>query len=77
MCAETIIVRLDDNRQFKVSSDLMVPETYEHSPFGSYELALGRLDKGIHHIELSVADDGKGNGRFGWDAIILKSVSSP
>jgi hypothetical protein len=67
--AETSVVSLDDRYEFEVSSDML--GTYEHSAFGSYELELGSLDEGIHHIELSVADDGKGNGRFGWDAIVL------
>ena len=46
----------------------MDPETFEHSRFGAYDLDLGRLEAGVHVIELSVAEDGEENGRFGWDA---------
>lgn len=67
--AETTIVKLDTKGTYEVTADML--GCSEHSDFGSYDLNLGPLEKGIHNIELSVADDGKGNGRYGWDAIIL------
>ena len=67
--AETTIVKLNNKDTYEVTADML--GSYEHSAFGSYELNLGPLEKGIHNIEISVADDGKGNGRYGWDAIIL------
>jgi hypothetical protein len=67
--AETSVVRLDDRYEFEVSSDML--GSYEGPVFGSYELELGSLEEGIHRIELSVADDGKANGRHVWDAIVL------
>ena len=38
---------------------------------GVYDLKLGALKKGPHTIQLTVADDGKGNGRYSWDALTL------
>lgn len=67
--SETTIVKLDNKESYKVTSDML--GSNEHSGFGSYDLNLGPLGKGVHNIELSVADDEKGNGRYGWDAIAL------
>ncbi len=39
--------------------------------FGVYNLKLGALKKGEHRIELTVADDGKGNAQYQWDALSL------
>ncbi len=36
---------------------------------GGHDLDLGSLDKGQHSTQLTVADDGKGNGTYQWDAI--------
>jgi hypothetical protein len=38
---------------------------------GVYDLQVGRLEKGRHSIELTVADDGKGNAAYQWDALSL------
>lgn len=74
--AETIAVRLDGGQEALVTKAMMQPETYEHSGFGAYDLDLGSLDAGTHVLELSVEDDGEGNGRFGWDAIILRTAAN-
>ena len=66
--SETTLVTLDNTNNYKVTSDMLGSNEYN---FGSYEPNLGPLEKGIHNIELSAADDGKGNGRYGWDAIAL------
>jgi hypothetical protein len=39
--------------------------------YGVYNLSLGAMEKGTHKIELTIQDDGKGNGSFGWDALVL------
>ena len=72
--AETIAVSLDDGPDVLVTKAMMEPATFEHSAFGAYDLNLGRLEAGTHILKLSVADDGEGNGRFGWDAIILRTA---
>jgi hypothetical protein len=69
---ETTIVNLDNEHIYEVTSAMLGSD--EHSNWGSYDLSLGALEKGIRNIEFSVADDGKGNGRYGWDAIILYAV---
>ncbi|SNT39850.1 hypothetical protein SAMN05421757_11547 [Tropicimonas sediminicola] len=71
--AETIAVQLDDGEVVLVTKSMMEPRTYEHSEFGAYDLKLGKLEAGQHVLDLSVSDDGEGNGRFGWDAIILRA----
>ena len=38
---------------------------------GAYNLELGSLKKGVHSIEMSLADDGKGNNIYQWDALSL------
>ena len=43
----------------------------ENYHYGVYNLELGALKKGTHTIELTVADDGKGNATYAWDALSL------
>jgi hypothetical protein len=38
---------------------------------GVYNLKLGALKRGRHRIELTVAEDGKGNAVYQWDALAL------
>jgi hypothetical protein len=73
--AETIVVRLDDRDEINVTKSMMVPRTYEHSEFGAHDLMLGHLEAGMHTLQLSVAEDGEGNSRFGWDSIQLLTRS--
>ena len=62
-------MNLDNEHIYEVTSAMLGSD--EHTHWGSYDLSLGALEKGIHNIEFSVADDGKGDGRFVWDAILL------
>jgi hypothetical protein len=69
--AETTVVTVDDLRQQLVTSAML--GSGENSVYGSYNLILGRMERGLHTIKLTIADDGKGNGRFAWDALSLLS----
>ena len=40
-----------------------------------YRCQVGVLRKGRHRIELTVADDGKGNAVYQWDALALIAVN--
>ena len=73
--AETIVVRLDDREDMMVTKSMMTPKTYEHSGFGAVNLQLGRVNAGTHVLQLSVAEDGEGNARFGWDSILLRALA--
>jgi hypothetical protein len=46
-------------------------ESSDHGTYGVYDLTLGALKKGTHTLQLTVADDRKGNGRYNWDALTL------
>lgn len=66
---ETTVVKVDSRKAAKVTSAMLGSnEGYQQ---GAYDLALGKLQKGKHTIELTVANDGKGNGSYIWDAIEL------
>ena len=67
--AETTVVKVDDRAPQEVTNTMLGSD--EGFSAGAYDLALGRLDTGDHLIELTVADDGKGNGSYVWDAIAL------
>jgi len=43
----------------------------ENYVVGVYNLMFGELKKGNHTIQLTVANDGKGNGDYSWDALSL------
>ena len=66
--AETTIVTVDGRDEYEVTKDLLGSG---EGVFGSFDLVLGRLSKGTHVITFSVADDGIGNGVYGWDALSL------
>lgn len=67
--AETSVVSVDGAEPILVTWQML--DSYEGSKFGCYNLYLGEMNKGEHEIVLSVADDGKGNGALGLDAIAL------
>lgn len=66
---ETTVVKVDGNRIAAVTAAML--GSGESERFGAYDLHLRHLGKGEHTIELTVADDGKGNGHYTWDAIML------
>lgn len=67
--AETTVVKIDDRTPQEVTNTMLGSD--EGFSDGAYDLAIGALNKGDHLIELTVADDGKGNGSYVWDAIAL------
>jgi len=67
--AETTVVTVDGKRTHLVTNSML--GSNEHWVVGVYDLTLGALNKGIHTIQLTVADDGKGNGQYSWDALAL------
>ena len=66
---ETTGVAVDRKRTYLVTNTML--GSGENYRVGVYNLKLGALKKGRHRIELTVADDGKGNGAFAWDALAL------
>ncbi len=68
---ETTVVTVDgkQERTHRVTDTML--ESGDGYTVGVYDLTLGALKKGTHTIQLSVADDGKGNGRYSWDALTL------
>ncbi len=66
---ETTVVAVDRKRTYLVTNTML--GSGENYRVGVYNLKLGALKKGRHRIELTVADDGKGNGAFAWDALAL------
>ena len=67
--AETLVVMVDKKRTHVVTNTMLGSD--ENYVFGVYNLTLGELKKGNHTIQLTVADDGKGNRGFVWDALSL------
>ena len=67
--AETLVVMVDKKRTHIVTNTMLGSD--ENYVFGVYNLTLGELKKGNHTIQLTVADDGKGNRGFVWDALSL------
>jgi hypothetical protein len=67
--AETLVVMVDKKRTHVVTNTMLGSD--ENYVFGVYNLTLGELKKGNHTIQLTVADDGKGNRVFVWDALSL------
>jgi hypothetical protein len=69
---ETTVVIVDGKQTYLVTNTMLgSSETGEGIRMGVYDLELGTLKKGVHTIEMSVADDGKGNGAYLWDALSL------
>jgi hypothetical protein len=66
--AETDVVTVDGKKTHIVTNTML--GSYE-DVYGVYDLKLGALDKGRHNILITVAEDGRGNGRHDWDAITL------
>ena len=67
--AETAVVTIDGKRTHLVTNSML--GSNEGTIFGAFNLTLGALNKGTHTIQLTVADDGTGNGRHSWDALAL------
>ncbi len=66
---ETTFVVVDGKRKHRVTNTML--GSGENYHFGVYNLKLGALKKGTHTIEMTVADDGKGNDAYKWDALSL------
>jgi hypothetical protein len=66
---ETTVVTVDAQRTNLVTNTML--GSYDGGVFGTYDLPLGALSKGTHTIQFTVADDGKGNGHYVWDALAL------
>ena len=66
---ETTVVTIDGKRKYFVTNEML--GSHEGYGVGVYNLILGALKKGTHIIQLTVADDGKGNGTYQWDALAL------
>ena len=66
---ETTVVAVDRKRTYLVTNTML--GSGENYRVGVYNLKLGALKKGRHRIELTVADDGKGNATYQWDALAL------
>jgi hypothetical protein len=66
---ETTVVIVDRNQTYLVTDTML--GSGEDYIVGVYNLELGTLKKGVHTIETSVADDGKGSGAYLWDALSL------
>jgi hypothetical protein len=66
---ETTVVELDETEQYLVTNSML--GSNDGYLVGAYDLDLGSLRKGKHTIKLTIADDGKGNGTYQWDAIRL------
>ena len=67
---ETTVVEVDGKRKKHLVTNTMLGSG-EGYQVGVYNLELGKLKKGTHTIELSLADDGKGNAGYSWDALSL------
>ena len=66
---ETTVVTVDRKRTHLVTNTML--GSGEGYRVGVYNLTLGALKKGRHTIEMTVADDGKGNATYQWDALSL------
>jgi hypothetical protein len=70
--SETTVVRVNGDKTYLVTNKML--GSGEGYRVGVYNLKLGSLKKGRHTIEMSVADDGKGNAAYQWDAISLYAM---
>lgn len=68
---ETTVVGVDQKETYVVTNTMLGSSESESFGIGVYNLKLGALKKGEHRIELTVADDGKGDGFYIWDALSL------
>ena len=67
---ETTVVVVDGKRKKHRVTNTMLGSG-EGFRVGVYNLELGALKKGEHTIEITMADDGKGNANYQWDALSL------
>ena len=67
---ETTVVVVDGKRKKHRVTNTMLGSG-EGYRVGVYNLELGALKKGTHTIELTIADDRKGDGGYQWDALSL------
>ena len=68
---ETTVVIVDGKRKRTHLVTNTMLGSGEGYHVGVYNLKLGGLKKGRHTIQLTVADDGKGNAVYQWDALAL------
>jgi hypothetical protein len=66
---ETTVVTVDGKRTHLVTNTML--GSGEGFKVGVYNLPLGELVEGTHSIEMTIADDGKGNRGYSWDALSL------
>ena len=66
---ETTVVKVDRRKSYLVTNTMLGSTEGFH--VGVCNLKLGALKRGEHHIELTVADDRKGNATYQWDALSL------
>lgn len=66
---ETTVVIVDGKQTYNVTNTML--GSGEGYRVGAYNLELGILKKGVHTIEMSAADDGKGKNVYQWDALSL------
>jgi hypothetical protein len=66
---ETTVVKVDRRKSYLVTNTMLGSTEGFH--VGVCNLKLGALKRGEHGIELTVADDGKGNAIYQWDALSL------
>jgi len=66
---ETTVVKVDRRKTHLVTNTML--GSGEGYRVGVCNLKLGALKKGKYRIELTVADDGKGNATYQWDALSL------
>ena len=59
-----------DKKRTHIVTNIMLGSD-ENYVVGVYNLMFGELKKGNHTIQLTVANDGKGNGDYSWDALSL------
>jgi hypothetical protein len=67
--SETSEVTIDETQKYFLTNEML--GSSDRGTFGAYNLSLGELKRGTHTIELTIRDDGKGNGMFAWDALSL------
>jgi hypothetical protein len=67
--SETTVVTVDGTQTYLVTNEML--GSSDGWVVGDYDLKLGAFKKGTHTLELSIADDGRGDGSFGWDALAL------
>ena len=66
---ETTVVIVDGKQTYRVTNTML--GSGEGFRVGAYNLEISSLKKGVHTIEMSMADDGKGNNIYQWDALSL------